>query len=48
MDVSWEVLLSLIAGISKISFSSSFGKMESDASDKCIAYMLQDDEVDGP
>ena len=26
----------------------SFGKMEGDASDKNIAYMLQDDEADGP
>merc|ERR1712032_1697210 len=26
----------------------SFGKMEGDASDKGIAYMLQDDEADGP
>merc|ERR1712222_315925 len=25
-----------------------FGKMEGDASDKCIAYMLQDDIADGP
>ena len=26
----------------------SFGKMEGDASDKNIAFMLQDDEADGP
>ena len=25
----------------------SFGKVEGDASDKCIVYMLQADEVDG-
>jgi len=41
--------ISRIIGASGIHVGTmSFGKMEGDASDKCIAYMLQDDEADGP
>merc|ERR1712008_168515 len=41
--------LSRIIGASGIHVGTmSFGKMEGDASDKLIAYMLQDDEAQGP